>query len=381
MRSLLLVLCAGVTPVRVPVSKMRSLRSIKREIAREMGVPMQVGAVDPVILGNTDDEEYYGPISIGGKTFQVIFDTGSSNVWVPGRRCSAEQCGDKPRYDAASSPTYKADGRAMSLAYGSGPVVGTLDNDQVTVGGLVVENVTFAEVNATFGPTFLTSKFDGIVGMGFRSISKFGLPTMMDLMIEQGLLAEPVFAFYLSSFRRGLRDQGELVFGGIDRSHFTGDLKYVQLTNATYWMCSLDSFTLGGRALAEQGKAVMDSGTSLIAGPTKAVASLAEKLGLQVDNTTGEYSVECGRQRTFPTLGIELGGHYFELEGSEYVNEIDHKCSLAFVGLDMPKAGPLWILGDVFMRKYYVVFDQGQKRMGIALARDAEAAYEENRYV
>ena len=52
------------------------------------------------------------------------------------------------------------------------------------------------------------------------------------------------------------------------------------------------------------------------------------------------------------------------------LGEVQGQCLFAFMPIELPpKLGEMWILGDVFMRKYYVKFDVGQARVGLALRR------------
>lgn len=357
--------------VRVPVQKTVSLRDIATGMTAQ--VPQlgeqQVSSSGghPVPITDFQNAQYFGPIQVGGQTFQVIFDTGSANLWVPGKNCSWHTCWFHPRYDATKSSTYKPDGRKYSVQYGSGPVEGVFASDTVKVGDVEVAGQLFAEVSqVSFGPlnlAFAAGKFDGLLGLGFNSISQYQIPTPFETMVSQKLVDEPVFAFYLQSDASA---QGELVFGGIDNSHFTGDLVNVPLTSETYWQVSLDKMTYGSESVASSQKAIIDSGTSLLAGPKDVVDALAKKAGATL--VAGkEWTIDCAKAATLPSLTVTLGGKDFVLEGSDYVLNAGGTCLFAMMGIDVPPPhGPLWIMGDVFMKKYYCVFDYGNKQMRIA---------------
>jgi hypothetical protein len=326
------------------------------------------GATDhPVVINNFQNAQYYGPITVGtdGETLNVVYDTGSSNLWVPNKDC----CGALSQhnfYHHDKSATYTANGTTFNIRYGSGPVAGFYSGDRIQIGDVSIDDYTFAEVNdvSGLGAAFTIGKFDGICGMGWDSISVDGVQTPVQALVASGQLAEPVFGFYI-----GDNKAGELTLGGVNSQYYSGEFTYVPLKDKSYWEIALDSVKMNDAVVdANTNSAIVDSGTSLLAGPTDVVSAIAKQLG--ATSILGkEYIIGCGKEFS---LAFTIGGQDYTFTNSD-VNIADGPlCILGMTGIDIPAPrGPLWILGDVFMRKYYTKFDVGQERLGFALTQSS----------
>merc|ERR1719359_1123354 len=208
----------------------------------------------------------------------------------------------------------------------------------------------FAEIDdySGLGVAYRVGKFDGILGLGFDSISVGHVPTVMNALVASRQLDEPVFGFFL-----GNNAVGELEFGGVDPKHYSGDFTYVPLSSETYWEVALDGVKLGEDSVSSAKKAIVDSGTSLLAGPSADVKAIAAKLGAK--SLMGkEWTVDCSKD--LPDISFTLGGKAYTLKKEDLIlQQSGSTCILGLMGVDVPSPhGPLWILGDVFMRKYYV---------------------------
>jgi hypothetical protein len=323
----------------------------------------------PVVVNDYQNAQYYGPVSVGtpSQNFNVIFDTGSSNLWIPGVSCGLN-CGFHPEYDHTKSSTYIANNSIFKIDYVSGPVSGFLSIDTVTFGGLAIQKQKFAEVNVVtgLGLAYDLGKFDGILGMAFQSISVDNIPTVYDNLETQGLVDSSQFGLFLGATDGSV---GELTLGGYDSSKFSGSLSWIPLISESYWEVELDGLSLGGTRMTNATKAVLDSGTSIMAGPSDDVAALAAAVGATpFPLRPSEYTIDCSLIPNLPVVAINLGGLQFTLTGAEYVLDVEGVCLFGFTGVDIPEPrGPLWIMGDVFIRKYYTVFDNaGAGRLGFA---------------
>ncbi|XP_038703706.1 aspartic proteinase-like [Tripterygium wilfordii] len=248
---------------------------------------------DIVALKNYLDAQYFGEIGIGtpAQKFTVIFDTGSSNLWVPSSKCYFSiACYLHSKYRSAESSSYKTNGKSAEIHYGTGAISGFFSNDHIKVGDLVVKDQEFIEATREPGITFLAAKFDGILGLGFQEISVGNAIPVWYNMVNQGLVKDPVFSFWLNRNVKG-HEGGEIVFGGVDEKHYKGDHTYVPVTQKGYWQFDMGDVLIDGETTgfcADGCSAIADSGTSLLAGPTTIITQINHAIG-----ASGVVSQEC----------------------------------------------------------------------------------------
>merc|ERR1712232_1136709 len=188
--------------------------------------------------------------------------------------------------------------------------------------------------------------------------------------VAQGKIEHNVFAFYLSS---GGKEGSVLTLGGTDSSLHTGDFTYVPVAMAAkllpYWLVSASDIKVGGTSASLCNRwlgcyMVVDTGTSVLAGPVDKIKTLTDKIG--------KVSEDCSNAATLPVITFTLAGKDFELGPDFYVLRVkdDHGKEQCQLGIEGVNAGvPIYILGDPFLRKYYTVWDAEQKRVGFAEAK------------
>jgi hypothetical protein len=259
--------------------------------------------------------------------------------------------------------------------FGTGELKGPLHVDTYRVGPMVVKKQPFAMIREMNGEVFSSFPFEGILGLGFRSLSFNGIDPFFDRVIEQKLLANNEFAFYLNA---DTSQPSALLWGGVDEELYEPPIRMFPVVQAHYWALELVDLRHGNQSLlsktspAQRAKRlIVDSGTTYFTAPS----GLFEEIMSRIPEASCD-SVEHYKPLIYVLRSA--GGAPFELIVTQKTfmigNGLGLICRPAFMRLDVNrKYGPALILGEVFMRHFFTVFSRGsgkpeEARIGIARA-------------
>jgi len=323
--------------------------------------------------------EYYGQVSVGSppQTFTVVFDTGSGNLLLPSKECVDEACSSHKRFDSALSATalqvadadhpnqaVDKDGSrdVVTITFGTGEMSGVYVRDNICLGtGDICCQANFVAATEESDEPFSLVPFDGILGLSLPQMAEGPSFSVLDRLVESGVLQKGLFSVFFGN--EG--EQSEITFGSYKMDQMETEIFWSPVTVPGYWQVAMDDITLENKNLglcsSQKCQVAVDTGTSLLAGPSDVVAALVEKL---------QVADDCSNLQSLPDLGFIVGDHILNLKAEDYVAQHSSGCSLGLMSLDIPPPkGPLFIFGDPFLRKYLTVYDRQNMRVGFALAK------------
>lgn len=352
--------------------KIRFLKALEKErtYIKNNGEDEDYDEVVPI--HNYDNSQFTGWVSIGTprQYFETLFDSGSSDFWIPSSQCTDSICleYEEQRYDHSVSSTYEPHDGIFEILYADmSEVIGHLSQDIVRIGDYEddsynlcsFEPCIFAEVDEEADQT--DNAFSGILGVGYPSLCGDGNVPILDQMYQQGVFDEFVFSFYFTEEQ----DASEMIIGGIDESKYQGELVYLDVIEPYfYWEVYLDAVLFDNdgenrvncETDTQHGYCTVlpDTGTSLIYVPAPFRTLVRHS----------EVNWDCSNFDELNDITFVFGENSFTMTPEMYVIR---EGSMCFSGIVLDEFEPsMFILGDLFMTHFYTVFDRENNRIGLA---------------
>ncbi|KAL5527800.1 hypothetical protein ACEPAG_6601 [Sanghuangporus baumii] len=318
-----------------------------------------------VALTDDDNELWQGNIQVGTPPvqFAVDFDSGSSDLFLPGPDCG-QTCQGHTIYDPSKSSTSQDAGQNFQLAFGDGSTVqGEQFTDTVAIGGLTATNQAVG-ASTQYSDGFEAANFppDGLMGMAFQSISEFNKAPVFQSLLAQQQTTQGAFGFTLLE-----TSDSELFIGGVDTSKISGDLTFTPVTQEGFWQISVDGADVGGQSVSGAQDAIVDTGTSLLIADTQTVSNIIQAVPGAQDaaQTVGQGFFTFPCDSAPDNIALTLGGKQFTLSGDSInLGQAAEGSSDCVSGIIADDSQGFWILGDVFLRNVYTSFDVDNSQVG-----------------
>lgn len=345
------------------------------------------------ITDEQNDSSYSGVVSIGtpAQNFDLILDTGSSDLWVATSSCTS--CGAinsctscaSTEFTTSKSSSFQSSGTPLQINYGSGSVQGAISQDTVSFGGFTITQQELLAVSATTSG-LLGGVLSGIMGLGFNTISALNTTPFWQALYSANQLSEPLFSFYLERYidqsTMNTAPGGVLTLGGTNSSLYQGSIEYLSLASSpSYWLLNVNSLSVQGKTVSVGSStlAAIDTGTTLIAAPTTVTASIWAQvpgsMALQ-GAYAGLYAFPCS---TAVTVTMSFGGSTWTINSAD-MNLGSVPSSVSGTTTQMCAGGifdigtsvgsgagvPTWIIGDTFLKNVYSVFRANPAAIGFA---------------
>lgn len=350
-------------------SKYRAASKDKGRYTGAEGSATSSIALKDNVSGGTDIE-FVGDISIGtpAQKFPIDPDTGSADLWVVDKGCTASDCGPDSRgkFVEGQSSTYKpVDGQKFDLQYGIGDVSGRYARETVNLGGITIQKQTIGLANHT-SPDWKDDLASGVLGLGFRSITSNNQRPIIQNLATQGKLKRKIISFAFGRHASGTEGKSEMRIGATNKNLYKGKISYYPLTKVAYWQAKFKSFSAGKNGGVQNVDGIFDTGTSLIAAPASIASTFWKGVqGAKLSSDGSYYAFPCDAK-----INARLSmpdGTSFKLDEKDVNIGRESSGSSQCVGAVIVASTPGQIIfGLAALKNFYQVYDFGQNRIGMA---------------
>ncbi|TDL27282.1 acid protease [Rickenella mellea] len=337
--------------------------------------PTPTGHANEAQLTDAGEYSYLITVGFGGQDFQVVLDTGSSDLWIVSSDCQIDDCSGIEKYNSTS--TLSLSPLPFSLSYLTGSVSGVVAFETVSFGPFQISSQVFALVNQTKDLGMSSTGDSGILGLSFPTIAS--IPgsdgrTLLENIYSHLDPSDCFFAFKLG--RDEVTNPGTFSVGELDLSITprSSEILYSPVYSSDgsrydYWKLPLLAITVSSKVIpfiqpiskvsgSSSPIAVLDTGTTFVLGPTRDVDNLWAAAGGARKTSDNTWQVRCDHAVTVGfVLGNDTAHKEFVLDPSDVSwssgPTSDGWCLGGIQANDGVFSGD-WLMGDAFLRNVYV---------------------------
>jgi hypothetical protein len=320
------------------------------------------------------------------QSFSVQLDTGSSDLWVNAQGSSictsrGDPCSQSGTYDANSSSTYQFLSSDFNISYADGSgAAGDYVLDTLDVAGQTIDSFQF-------GVGYDSSSPQGVLGIGYTSneagvvnANQKPYDNLPARLASDGVIASTAYSLWLDDLASST---GSILFGGMDRAKFSGQLTSVPIDriNGAYEQVlvtleglSFDSVDYGDNLGIP---VLLDSGSTLTQLPSEFVSRVYNAVGAIYEPSQGVGLVDCAaadqnnvtmefRFSGSATVSVSLRELVLQQgQDTGHGTGTGRQANICAFGI-VPSPGDINVLGDTFLRSAYAVYDLENNQIWLA---------------
>ncbi|GJJ72119.1 hypothetical protein EMPS_04476 [Entomortierella parvispora] len=360
----------------VPIKTLRNPKHLNANSLTRRYFQKRDGVSSSSPLTNIENDVIYTvPLQLGTppQSFNVAIDTGSPITWISSSNCTGSGCDNSTRFDCSASSTCKPiSNGGFNASYVSGQgVIGNYASETFTLGSLKFTGVAglVTENDAQF-----PADVDGLMGLWYYAAE--GDVPILNVLQSSAALVNNMIGIWLetSTATTNTAPGGEITFGGVDTSRYSGNITYVDCVSDRPWTIPVSGLTVGNTSISVTGvTAAIDTGTTALLVP-ETVANAIHAVIPGAVNTDQGWFIPCsGNTNTtfqFGTFKGVIPYSMLAIQSTAQNTDQGNFClSAAMYPTGETETIEQWLVGDAFLKNVYSVFDFSSSTTRIGFAQ------------